>query len=82
MIWAVGRKLGPEITDVLAICGRKLRAECDAGQPQVQVGRQVAKVRKVHNLVWKAGETIDEADWPSRLEAVVTAQMCAVSECE
>lgn len=35
VIWAVGRKLGPEITDVLAICGRKLRARRDAGQVHV-----------------------------------------------
>lgn len=69
MIWAVGRKLGPEITDVLAICGRKSRAERDAstGACKRHVERQAG--RQVHSLVWKAGETIDEADWPSRLSS-------------
>lgn len=43
---------------------------------QVHGGRQAGRqAGQVHNLVWKAGETIDEADWPPRLEAVVTAQM-------
>lgn len=75
MIWAVGRKLGPEITDVLAICGRKLRPGRDARQ--VHVRRQVG-TGTVHNLVWKAGETIDEADWA--FEARVCRHGTYVSE--